>query len=82
MFDWRQFGPERFDEHPAVIAARSQAKAGIIPDACSGAAFSYIAEQLAPSMKEKPRTYIQRGFICASEQCAWYPESRQGLSET
>jgi hypothetical protein len=63
MFNWREFGPERFDEHPAVIAARSSAKAGIIPDACSGAACSYIAGQLAPCMKEKPLTYIQRGFI-------------------
>ncbi|WP_407971475.1 radical SAM protein [Burkholderia pyrrocinia] len=63
LFNWREFGPTNFDRHPAVVEARQDASRGVIPKACSGASCSYVAGKLAPSMSERPLTYIERGFI-------------------
>lgn len=63
MFNWREYGPENFDQHPSVIEARTNAERGIIPGPCSGASCSYVAGALSPYRNVRPMTYLERKFI-------------------
>jgi MoaA/NifB/PqqE/SkfB family radical SAM enzyme len=63
MFNWKEFGADRFDEHESVVKARALAAKGVIPSQCSGANCGYIKGELAPSRSEHPLTYIERKFI-------------------